>query len=132
MFNKIPKGDLSINSLIGEGTLFKGELTSNGTLRVDGEFKGKINSKGKVYIGRFGKAGSLIFAKNVTIGGEVEGDIYALDSVLALKTAKIRGNIYAASVRMEDGVHFDGQCRILSKNEMKELVNSKASEKCLI
>lgn len=128
MLKRIPKSDFSINSLIGESTVFKGEFQAKGPLRIDGNFKGKIDSSGKVFIGKHGKAECLVLAKIVIIGGKVEGDIYAMDNVIALKTAEIIGNIYSSSIKIEDGVTLEGQCRVLSKNDMKELMEKKRKE----
>ncbi len=121
--------DFSINSIIGVGDFIKGEFTLKGTLRIDGEFNGKINSYSKVYIGKNGKAESLIIAKNIVVGGLVKGDIFAEENIIVLKTAEIIGNIYCCSIKMEDGVIFAGECRVLNKDDMKELIEIKRKEK---
>lgn len=121
--------DFSINSIIGNCDSIKGEFTLKGTLRIDGEFNGKINSYSKVYIGKNGKVESLIIAKNIVIGGLIKGEIFAEEKITILKTAEIIGNIYSCSVKMEDGVIFDGECRILNKEDMKELIEMKRKEK---
>ncbi|OHD15379.1 MAG: hypothetical protein A2086_00165 [Spirochaetes bacterium GWD1_27_9] len=125
----IPTYDFSINSLIGDGSIFKGEFHGKGPFRVDGSFIGKIDSFGKVYVGKTGNAEGCIIAKNVTVGGTFKGDIFAEDNVIVLRTGTIIGNIYSCSVNMEDGVIFDGECRILSKDDMKELIDIKKNEK---
>ncbi|MCG8569464.1 MAG: polymer-forming cytoskeletal protein [Spirochaetes bacterium] len=128
MFNKTPRTDYSINSLVGESTSFNGEFKSQGPLRIDGHFIGKIDSGGKVYIGKKGIAECIIIGKNIVIGGTVKGDVYAGENVVALKTAEIFGTIYATSIKMEDGVIFEGECRILSKDEMQELIQLKRKD----
>lgn len=129
MKRNIPKSDFTINSILGEGSFLKGEFDIKGPLRIDGHFQGKIKSSGKVYIGKSGKAESIIIAKSIVIGGILKGNIYIEDKVQILKTGKIFGNIYSASVRMEDGVIFDGECNILSKIDMKDLIQQKSIEK---
>ena len=126
---KIPSTDFSINSIIGDSTEFRGVFNIKGPLRIDGAFVGKINSYGKVYIGKNGKAESIIIARNIVIGGTVKGDVFAEENVVILKQAEIIGNIYASSINMENGVIFDGECRILDKNEMKELIQEKRKER---
>jgi len=129
MQKKIPNSDFSINSIIGAGDSYKGEINLKGTLRIDGEFFGKINSYSKVYIGKTGKVESLIIARNVIIGGLVKGEIFAEENIVVLKTAEIIGNIYSCSVNIEDGVIFAGECRVLNKDDMKELIETKRKEK---
>jgi len=131
MNKKIPYNDFTINSLVGEGAEFRGEFNISGPLRIDGDFNGKINSTGKVYIGKKGKAGNLIIAKTVVIGGLVKGDVYAEENISILKTAEVLGNLYSASVNMESGVIFDGDCRIFSKADILDLINTKRKEKFL-
>ena len=128
MIKKAFSSDYSINSIIGENTSFKGVFNIKGPLRIDGDFNGKIVSSGKVIIGKTGRVESLILAKHVTIGGVVKGNIYAEEKVFILKSSEIIGNIYSASVIMEDGVIFNGKCEILQKNNIKEIIDSKKKE----
>jgi cytoskeletal protein CcmA (bactofilin family) len=128
MAKKVINFDFSINSLVGDKTILKGELISAEPFRIDGTFIGKINSTGKVYIGKNGTSDGILIAKNVIIGGIIKGDVYSEENVLVLKTAHVSGNIYTCSINMEDGVFFDGECRILSKENMLELIESKRSE----
>ena len=65
----------------------------------------------------------------LVMDGDVKGDIYAEKNVVVLKSAEIDGNIYTCSVNMDQGVLFNGECRILGENEMKELLLSKRKEK---
>jgi cytoskeletal protein CcmA (bactofilin family) len=129
MAKNIINYDFSINSLVGEKTTFTGEFNSSEPFRVDGTFVGKINSNGKVYIGKTGVSDGMIIAKNIIIGGTVKGDVFAEENVVILKTAKITGSIYSCSLNMDDGVYFDGECRVLSKTDMKELIERKRLEK---
>lgn len=65
----------------------------------------------------------VILAKSATIGGTIKGDIYAENSLIVLKSAEIIGNIYTTSINMDDGVVFDGKCQILTKDQIRELMD---------
>src|SRR4030042_899511 len=125
MKNKLKSTDLTINSILGENTYLKGHFIIKGPLRIDGNFSGKIDSTGKVIIGKNGRAECMLIAKVVIIGGTVKGDVYAEENVLVLKTGEVIGNIYSASITMEDGVIFNGKCKIIEKENMKEILESK-------
>lgn len=126
----IPKNsNAGINSLVGNSTSFKGDIETDGPIRIDGKFKGRLISTDMVYMGRKSLSECRIFARDVIIGGTIKGDIYSENTLKVLKTAEIIGNIYASTVHMEDGVIFDGQCQILSKQEMKTLIDRKKSER---
>jgi cytoskeletal protein CcmA (bactofilin family) len=129
MNKKNSASEFSINSLVGEDTIFYGIFESKGPFRIDGYFKGKINSFGKIYIGKSGVAECEIIAKNIIIGGTVKGDVYAEEFVQILKTGKVIGNIYASSMNMDDSVIFDGECKILEKEEINKIIDEKRNEK---
>jgi len=122
------KTNVSINSILGDNANFKGIFSTDGPFRIDGNFKGKINSTGKVIIGKSGKAECILIAKVIIVGGTVKGDIIAEDKVIVLKTGEIIGNIYSTSVNMDDGVIFNGSCKIYTKEEIKEFINIKKKE----
>ncbi|HBD92869.1 MAG: hypothetical protein A2015_03475 [Spirochaetes bacterium GWF1_31_7] len=123
------KNDNSINSFIGNSTYFSGDIETDGPIRIDGKFKGRIISSGMVYLGRKSLSECKIFARDVIIGGTIKGDIYSENSLKVLKSAEIIGNIYSSTIQMDDGVIFDGECRILSKEEMKSLIDKRKIER---
>ena len=123
--------DISINTVIGEGTLVKGEIDIHGQLRIDGGVSGNIFSQGKVIVGKNGKVEGELFAKLVTVGGIVKGNIYADNKVELLKTAQIYGNIYTCSINVLDGVVFDGECKVLTPAELLDIISMKKKELAL-
>jgi len=104
--------DAFINSIIGEGTRFKGEFDLNGLLRIDGDFTGTIRTKGKVLVGRNGRAECTLHAGTVVIGGVVRGDVFSSEKVIILSTGLMLGNITTPRLIVEEGVIFDGNCKI--------------------
>lgn len=112
-----------INTFVGDSTILRGDFEVNGPLRIDGKFKGSIISNSMVYIGKKSISECVILAKSATIGGTIKGDIYAENSLIVLKSAEIIGNIYTTSINMDDGVVFDGKCQILTKDQIRELMD---------
>ncbi|MBB6480846.1 bactofilin family protein [Spirochaeta isovalerica] len=108
------KDNSYINSLVGKGTRFDGELNLSGLLRIDGDFTGSINTDGKVLIGKSGRVKCSINAGSVVIGGVVKGNIYSTGKVVVLSTGMVLGNIEAPGIIIEEGVIFNGKCRVLS------------------
>jgi cytoskeletal protein CcmA (bactofilin family) len=111
----VPDGSY-INSIIGEGTRFTGEFDLNGLLRVDGDFSGTVRTKGKVLIGKNGRAECTIYAGTVVIGWIVRGNIFADEKVVILSTGIVLGNVTSPRFIVEDGVIFNGNCRILQEH----------------
>lgn len=98
-----------VNTIIGEGTLFRGEFNINGLIRIDGGFEGIIRTDKPILVGATGKVKGDIYAKSAIIGGTVIGNIYAIEKVLLLSTAKVKGDIEASSITIEEGAQFVGK-----------------------
>ncbi|MBN1835751.1 MAG: polymer-forming cytoskeletal protein [Spirochaetales bacterium] len=108
-----------INSIIGEGTRFNGEFDLNGLLRVDGDFCGTVRTNGKVLIGKNGRAECTIYAGTVVVGGIVRGNIFAGEKVVILSTGIVLGNVTSPRFIVEEGVIFNGNCRITQERKGK-------------
>ena len=104
--------DAFINSIIGEGTRFKGEFDLNGLLRIDGDFTGVIRTRGKVLVGQNGRAECTLHAGTVVVGGVLRGEIVSTEKVIILSTGLVLGNISTPRLIVEEGVIFNGSCRI--------------------
>jgi cytoskeletal protein CcmA (bactofilin family) len=110
--------DAFINSMIGEGTRIKGELDLNGLLRIDGDFSGAIRTKGKVLVGKNGRAECVLTAGTVVIGGVFRGEIISTEKVIILSTGLVLGTITTPRLIIEEGVIFNGSCRIAAAPAM--------------
>ena len=104
--------DAFINSIIGEGTRLKGEFDLNGLLRIDGDFSGVIRTKGKVLVGKNGRAECTLNAGTVVVGGVLRGEIVSTEKVIILSTGLVLGTITTPRLIVEEGVIFNGSCRI--------------------
>ena len=101
-----------LNSIIGEGTRFNGEFDLNGLLRIDGDFTGTIRTSGQIIVGLNGRAACNIYADSVVIGGMVRGNVFTSDKVIILSTGMLLGNIQTPRLIVEEGVIFNGNCKI--------------------
>ena len=101
-----------LNSIIGEGTRFKGEFDLTGLLRIDGDFFGTIRTRGQIIVGLNGRAECNIYAESIVVGGMVRGNLFTTDKVVILSTGLVLGNISTARLIVEEGVIFNGNCRI--------------------
>jgi cytoskeletal protein CcmA (bactofilin family) len=115
---------LLLNSIIGEGTSFKGEFDLNGLLRIDGDFTGTIRTNGQIIVGLNGRAHCNIYAESVVIGGMVRGNVFTTDKVIILSTGMMLGSICTPRLIVEEGVVFNGNCKITSKQGITDKVTS--------
>ena len=113
-----------LNSIIGEGTRFKGEFDLSGLLRIDGDFVGTIRTKGQIIVGLNGRAKCNIYAESVVVGGMVRGNIFTTEKVIILSTGMMIGNINTPRLIIEEGVVYNGCCKIIgdvSAEKQKEI-----------
>ena len=128
---KVPDPDVRKRnvSVIGPTLKFRGELSANEDLVIEGEIEGTIAHQDKnLTIGRQGRVHADIHASVVEILGEVEGDVRGDDLVKLLKSAVVRGNIYAPRVVMEDGANFTGSIDMGRSNASRIAASSTKQE----
>lgn len=107
--------EVSINSIIGPGSIIKGDLKINGFMRIDGDLDGNIETTGKVIVGATARVKGNITAKSITIvGGVVKGNIIAPESVTLLSSSAVIGDIQTRRFKADDDIILHGHCIALS------------------
>ncbi|MCR5496110.1 MAG: polymer-forming cytoskeletal protein [Treponema sp.] len=102
--------DISINTLVGNGSFIQGNLKVNGFIRIDGDIDGDLETDGAVIISERARIQGNLVAKSAIIGGIVLGDVTAKEGVKLLSSSAVIGNIITKKVQMEDKVIFHGHC----------------------
>lgn len=122
MFSVNKKRGLSINNqridtLIGVETSITGTIHSDGVLRVDGVHNGDIDSKDDVVIGDGGKVNGNIYARNVSVSGEVKGNIICKGVLEILSTGIVDGDVQVEKLTINEGAIFNGKCIMCTSKE---------------
>ncbi len=112
--------DISINTLVGNGSFIQGNLKVNGFIRIDGDIDGDIETDGAVIISERARLHGNLTAKSAIIGGIVLGNISAREGVKLLSSSAVIGNIITRKVQMEDKVIFHGYCISLDDEQKFE------------
>ncbi len=96
-------------TLIGSSTRITGELAGEEDLLIKGQFEGKIDlKKGHVTIGKSGRLEADIYGKIITIEGKVQGNLFGEEKIVLRQSGRVRGNMMAPRVNVEDGAKFQG------------------------
>jgi len=125
----IPSGGASpggLTAFIDQGSEFEGKLSFKDTARIDGNFRGEIASENTLIIGESGMVCACIRAKTIAVSGTVEGDVIAATKVVLHKTARIRGNVEAPSLVIEEGAILQGQVKMAGSKGAKSAGTLKA------
>jgi cytoskeletal protein CcmA (bactofilin family) len=103
--------------IIGRGLFIKGELHGEEDLIIEGRVEGEITLKKHLIIESTGVILADIQTENITIKGEMRGNMSATDKVTIFADARVVGDITAPRVVIEDGAQFKGHI------EMAEVVH---------
>ena len=115
----LPKAEPTMNAsnpttsggraVIGASTVVKGEISGEEDLLVEGRVEGKIELRQNVVtVGAKGRLAAEVHAASIYIEGEVDGDLTAEDQIVVRKNGRVRGDLVAPRVTLEDGARFKG------------------------
>ncbi len=102
--------DITVNTIVGEGSFISGNINSVGFTKIDGDVKGNIASKGRVVISQNARVQGNVRGTSVVVGGVINGDIIAPMGVQLSASAVVLGAIVTRHLIIEDGVLFSGFC----------------------
>lgn len=112
-----------INAFLGKDTEFEGKLSFKGAVRIDGHLKGEIFTEGTLIVGESAVIQSDIHVSHIIISGEITGNIMADSRIEIHAPGKVFGNIQSPVIVIEEGVIFEGNCRMqtLDKDQDKKV-----------
>jgi cytoskeletal protein CcmA (bactofilin family) len=109
---KAPVKGSDLTAFIDEASEIEGKYTFSGTVMLNGKFKGEITSNDTLIIGEKGVINAQIRAGVILISGEVVGNVLGLERVELRGSARVFGDVEAPVVVVEEGVLFEGHCRM--------------------
>jgi len=116
LFRARPADHLAGQELVGllePGLEFEGKMTvSSGMVRLNTHFKGEIQSSGAVVLAEQGELEGEVRSRFVSVAGKVKGTIHATEKVEIKASGVVLGDIFTASLVVEPGGYFDGQCHM--------------------
>lgn len=99
----------SAKATIGPSITIDGDVTGSEDLLVQGRITGSITlNDHAVGIGTEGDVNADVIGRLITVEGRVEGDLTAQEQIVLRGTAKVKGDIKAPRVVLEDGATFRG------------------------
>lgn len=102
-------GDSKLNSIIGKGSQCEGEIVVAGGLKVDGRFKGKIKAD-SVFVGKEAVIEASVETNVAVIGGKVQGDVTARESLELQAKSELVGNVTTKNLIVGESAILDGYC----------------------
>src|SRR5262245_34825757 len=115
-------GRSGLTAFIDEGSEIEGRYTFSGTLMLNGRFKGEISTSDTLIIGEKGVMSGDIRAGQVLVSGEIVGNVFAAERIDLKRTARVFGDVEAPVIVVEEGVLFEGHCRMTKANPNTEVL----------
>jgi len=102
--------DVSIKTIIGQGSFIKGNLSISGVTRIDGDISGDILSNSCVMIGENARVCGNITVTSVISRGLIQGNVLAENEVRLFSSAIVLGDVITKKINIQNGVLFEGRC----------------------
>jgi len=116
---------------IGRSITIKGDISGDEDLVIQGAVEGSVNLKeNNVTINSEGRVKADIHGRTITVEGHVEGDLLGEEQVVLSPSCRVRGNITAPRVALEDGANFRGTIDMEAKtSRVTPLAQRSSAEK---
>lgn len=98
----------AISAIVEEGCAIEGRMSFSGTAKISGQFSGEIFSRDELIITETGFVKADVEVGSIIVKGTFEGNITAYNKVIMLPPAHFKGTVTAPSLKIEEGVVFEG------------------------
>ncbi len=98
--------------IIALGLIVEGKIEGTGHVRIAGCFKGDIHVEGDVTVEQGAHINGCIWAENIVVRGEVEGDIHATSRVGLTDFGVLNGDLKASLLTVATGSRIRGKVEI--------------------
>jgi cytoskeletal protein CcmA (bactofilin family) len=100
--------------VLGPRDSLTGKLVVDGGVRVQGTAEGELSATGDVQVERSATVKASIEGRNVSIRGEVNGDVTASERLTLAGSGSLTGNVKIARLSIEDGATLNGNVTMTS------------------
>lgn len=113
------------SSTIGAGLKIRGDISGNSNLVIEGDVQGKVQmTNGRVTVAASGHVNADIEASEISIDGNVHGNLLATENVRLGATSHVQGSIRTRRIAIEDGARLRGKVEMIRASDS---ANSSAS-----
>lgn len=102
-------------SVIETGCEILGRIHFVGTLVLNGRLAGELVAADMLLVGEQGAIEADVRVGTAVVSGEIKGNIVARERVELRGSARIFGDIESPVLVLEEGVLFEGRCRMTSQ-----------------
>jgi len=107
-----------METLVGFGSQVRGDLEVNGSVHIAGRVEGSVTATGFVTVAETGVVKGGIEGEHAVIHGRVGGDVVVKGKVLLGSKARLKGDITASRLAIEDGAVFEGHSNMIAEPDI--------------
>ncbi len=96
-------------SLVAVEATWEGNLRSEGDIRIEGILRGEIETTGTLVIAPHARVHGTVRARNVMIGGDLEGEVNCEERLEILPGGSARGQINSGTLVVHEGAYIDSR-----------------------
>ena len=116
-------------SVFGAGVTIEGKIEGDADIRIAGKFKGDIQIKGDLHIDKGARLAAKVSAANVTLGGELDGNVVASGQVRLMESGQMIGDLKASTLTVVAGSRMRGHVEFgWNPAEAAKFINGQAHE----
>ena len=120
---------VSRESVFGSGVTIEGKIEGDSDVRIAGNFKGDIQIKGDLNVEKGAHLTAKINAANVTLGGELDGNVVATGQVRLTESGQMVGDLRASTLTVAAGSRMRGHVEFgWSAADSAKFVNGQAHD----
>jgi cytoskeletal protein CcmA (bactofilin family) len=108
----VKKDSDQITAYLGKETEFDAKMSFKGTVRIEGRFRGQIYAEGTLIVAESAVVEADIQVSQITVSGEVRGNLLVKERLEIQAPGKVFGNIKAPILVMDEGSVFEGNCQM--------------------
>lgn len=94
---------------IGKGIVIKGNITGSDNLAIEGRIEGHVALTSHLAIKGSGVVIADVDVAELTVDGELKGNIRSVGAVQINDGAKVLGDVSASHILLEEGARFKGR-----------------------
>jgi len=99
----------TVDTVIGTEAHLEGRIAAEGTIRIHGSVQGELVSSETIVIEERGRVTGTITAAQVVVAGQMEGQVRGNGRVELRSTARMRGELHADVLVIQEGAAFEGR-----------------------
>lgn len=96
-------------SLVAKDAIWEGKLVCTGNVRIEGQLKGEIETSATLFVAAEASVDGTVRARNVTLAGEIKGDLHCEDRLEILPGGAARGEVNTGTLVVHEGAFIDSR-----------------------